>query len=369
MFRSSLLCAVLLAASPLWLAGQNTVPGAAERGEERAQTGGDVTFAPIIPLLEAVTSGHLTWRPDWPVSLPPDVFSPLRGPWLSLVFSNGLGEEYRLARNQEGLLTDFPFFREGVFFQVRARFDTEGRIGGFTLESGGKSEAPSPAGEQSQLLVEFLEEKDSEPYMARVTGKGGVYFVVFRFGDQDAAETWYDADGVVRRIVSFHYITLNGERRLTDIREKGDTGETVETFDYDSWGNVSGVRSAEGAFSVHYGREARPRYWEGPLRFPQLKDPAAAPKAGSGSASPVQAAVNLSLQWDEKGFLVALSRIELDGEGEGIRYEYALDEWGNWRERREVFMFLRFGYLVPAAGETLWRRIEYRQGDEGERIG
>jgi hypothetical protein len=95
---------------------------------------------------------------------------------------------------------------------------------------------------------------------------------------------------------------------------------------------------------VHFYREDLPRYWE---RRP---------------VSEADEAGNFSLQWDEANFLVRI-RGEPENSGSFVdyRYEYELDEKGNWIERRETRMIRAFDLLVPSPGITIKRVLEYRK--------
>jgi hypothetical protein len=42
------------------------------------------------------------------------------------------------------------------------------------------------------------------------------------------------------------------------------------------------------------------------------------------------------------------------------RYEYDVDDSGEWTERREFRMTTELGALIPVAGDFFQRRIEYR---------
>ncbi|MDR2482665.1 MAG: hypothetical protein LBD08_03435, partial [Treponema sp.] len=159
-------------------------------------------------------------------------------------------------------------------------------------------------------------------------------------------------------------------RRIRSVQEDGEAGWD---YDYDSFGNVSGARIADADYSARSIREARPRYWEGPLALPAFPRPqTAADAAGAEPSAPEEAAlaggddtppppVLLSLQWDERGLLTGVQKDGGGREGEfaGIRYEYLLDRQGNWTERREFFMIRRNDFLIALPGETLRRRIEY----------
>ncbi|MDR2785149.1 MAG: hypothetical protein LBB83_04455, partial [Treponema sp.] len=113
---------------------------------------------PLIPILETILAGEISWRPDWPVETPPDLFAvsgEARSVTVTLEFpaadqlnpagaaradsanppdlsepadSSGPANrfEYTLAHDEDGRLTDFPFFMNGGFFQTRVSYDERG---------------------------------------------------------------------------------------------------------------------------------------------------------------------------------------------------------------------------------------------------
>lgn len=349
MIRSLLFCAVLTAfAAPL-------LPAQAAAGEEPSVA--EPVLPAVIPLLETAWSGQLPWRPDWPFSIPPDAFSLIRGSCSALTLT-GPGGELKFARSGERI-TAFPVFFAGVWRQAQVQTGPAGRIRGFTITGGETADSPPQR-------IEILEERDALPYQARYTGAEAVYFVVFDFSGQSAVETWYSGEGEALKVRSFRYEDLG--QRIRSVQEDGEAGWD---YDYDSFGNVSGVRFAGDAasipiagadFSARYIREAHPRYWEGPLALPPLPHPQTAEEAAlTGEAGTPPPLVRLSLQWDERGLLTGVQKDSGGEEGEfaGIRYEYRLDRQGNWTERQEFFMIRRNDFLIPLLGETLRRRIEY----------
>jgi hypothetical protein len=89
------------------------------------------------------------------------------------------------------------------------------------------------------------------------------------------------------------------------------------------------------------------------------------PPAADPEAAGLEQARAYVFQWDEKGFLVRLLG-RAGGEAQDSidsRYEYTLDEKGNWIERREINMIRRLGLLVPVQGAALKRNLEYREAE------
>ncbi|MDR1588537.1 MAG: hypothetical protein LBS57_13870, partial [Treponema sp.] len=104
----------------------------------------------LIPILETVSAGEISWRPDWPVEMPPDLFAvsgEARSVTVTLEFPAADPPdpayspepadrfEYVLARDGAGRLTDFPFFMDGGFFQTGVSYDRWGRIAGLTISA------------------------------------------------------------------------------------------------------------------------------------------------------------------------------------------------------------------------------------------
>jgi hypothetical protein len=314
---------------------------------------------PISPLVEAYRSGGISWRPDWPPEVPADAFL-VSGDW-SVITLSSASRTYTLSRNGGGRLSSFPFFADGKFVQVHTRFDPQGGLSGFTVEehaegefsgdaedaarnesSGDNRDAPAGTGtspEPSSWEIDFLAFDGPLPLSARIN-MGGVYaFAVFRHTDALVIETWYDGNGAALAVFSFTFQQEEGKRRLVRAEQRSDAGEFFTEYHYDSLGNISGIYSPLGTWSAQYVRRFFPRYVE------------IAPGAESGG--------RLTLQWDERGLLVRLT----GGEELDMRYEYSLDERGNWKERRELSMVRRFGYILPASETVLSREIEYGAGE------
>jgi hypothetical protein len=136
-------------------------------------------------------------------------------------------------------------------------------------------------------------------------------------------------------------------------------------------GNISGIISAGGEYSALYNGKGRPRYWE---RFaPPEPPPAETEPALEDAEAPTEAPApdwgHFSFQWDEEGRITRFTGIysepsppdtpEDSGVETDIRYEYILDEQGNWIERRATPMVYRAGFLVPGTVEQIFRRVEY----------
>jgi hypothetical protein len=352
------LAAIILSTllSPLW--GQTgNAASAADTGETMGtpvfdtQAGEDYPF-PISPLLETAASGRIPWRPDWPAAIPPDAFAVFAeeapgGPVSALTLTLDAGE-YRLRRGTAGGWAEFPVFLRGGFYQGQTLFDSPPSVSGITILTGEPWEA------------EILARADGRPSLVRIVHGEEVYFAVLRYRDGGASETWYDRDGNAAAVFLLEYPvsgTSEGLRRLRILRE---AGEETEAYDYDNRGNISALSSSRGQFSALYTEEHRPRYWErrtclSPEGVPP--SPEGVPSSAEGEAS-AEIRETYTLQWDTRGFLVRITGA-VDAEPVDLRYEYTLDERGNWTTRREIRMLHRFGFLIPAPGTELKRTIEY----------
>jgi YD repeat-containing protein len=338
-------------AALLAFAAVSTLPGQ----EDAAPDSG---LFPLSLLLDAAVFGEPPWSPDWPLAMPPDGFALASGRAAALTLvlpaayldaapggsgdaaagtaeDDGGGEapvEYRLVRDEAGRFVEFPFFAGGALYQAAAEYEGAGAaaIRKITLDT---PAAPDP------WEFEFLEYRQGAPALARINRGGAWYFAAPEYLETRTNETWYDAEGLAQGFFALEYRLQDGARRLLSTDRRSDQEELILTYDYNSAGRVSGISAPEGEYAALYNAAARPRYWERP-----------------GAA--------YTLQWDEQGFLVRItgtSQDETAGEPQkiDIRYEYTLDERGNWIERRETSLALRFGRLVPDSEGTIYRIIEY----------
>ena len=205
---------------------------------------------------------------------------------------------------------------------------------------------------------------------------GTVYFAALDFTGDLITETWYDADGNAIALFSSRLAALRAESKVLIALESSviDTllsgtpaadsayNTTYERYDYDSFGNITAIESPHGSFTAIYVQPRRPRYWETVVNGTRWR---------------------YALQWDDAGLLTRLTGDSLDvsdtNAAEGLnssgvnvsdtnaaddafvdlRYDYTFDAHGNWVARRETRMIRRLGALVPSAGATVKRRIEY----------
>jgi hypothetical protein len=334
-------------------------------------TPGASDFFPVLSLYETALAGEISWRPDWPLSIPPDAFSfsPQGGSALTLIMENG-GQtaELTVRRNGGGLLAEFPLFRDGGFFQVQTRFGGTGLIRGFAIAQG----TPEPQAVWDILIAEY---EDAFPSLIRITQGETVFFSVIEYKAAETLEIWYDQGGNALAVFSYRHEEPGGRLRRFTRTDLSSGEEFAEICHYDSMGNISGITAGDGEYAALYAGKGRPRYWERfiPLSpeapqsafFPDAAQPAVQPGVlpdppGSPAAMSFE---HFSFQWDEEGLLVRFtggSRTEPGGgDAADIRYEYIRDERGAWTERRGVSMIRRSGFLVSGPVERLLRRIEY----------
>jgi hypothetical protein len=345
--------------------------------EEETLVPGAADFFPILSLYEAALSGEVSWRPDWPLTIPPDAFSLpphlQAGSALTLIKdSEDPAEELTLRWNGDGLLSEFPLFRSGVFFQVQTRFVRNGLIRGFTI-------APEPSAPQTSwdiLVIGYkIEDSGSFPSLIRVAQGETLYFTMIEYETAGATEIWYDRDGNALAVFLYQRVAPGGriKRFIQTVLSSGE--EFTEAYHYDSMGNISGIVTSTGEYSALYVGRGKPRYWERlqtalPLEAPL---PAVLPEAPEPSAA--EDFGRFSFQWDEEGVLVRFSGAyqaeDMAGQIPGgeagnrdmtetdVRYEYIRDRRGVWTERRDTPLIRGSGFLIPGPMKRILRRIEY----------
>ncbi|MDR2741331.1 MAG: hypothetical protein LBB98_04165 [Treponema sp.] len=357
-------------------ASQNGLEQSSGAEGEEAEEPGAADFFPVLSLYRTALSGEVSWRPDWPLSIPPDAFSfpPQGGSTLTLIVSDSdLAAEMTVRRNDDGLLAEFPLFRDGGFFQVQTRFGGAGFIRGFAI-------APQTPGQETSWDILIVEYEDALPSLARITRGETLYFAVIEYKAAEALEIWYDQDGNALAVFSYRHEAPGGRIRRFTGTDLLSGEEFAETYHYDSMGNISGIVASSGEYAALYAGKGRPRYWERIVSSgsetpqagipPDVGQPAAVDTLpGAPEQAPAPGFDHFSFQWDEEGFLVrftggsrreAVAAQDTGDETEmDIRYEYVRDEQGVWIERRDTPMIRRAGFLVPGPVGRLSRRIEY----------
>jgi YD repeat-containing protein len=329
----------------------------AETADDSAEDTSSGLFS-LSALIDTAISGSLLWRPDWPLAIPPDSFTPASQEAerdVSITLTLGIADTpeatdqgaedtvpvefwYTLeptgsreptgSQDNGGKLSNFPYFINGVLCQVQAFFYGQNRaLTGLRV-----------IGEGDPWEIEFTRLNDEGlPLMGRVSRSGAYSFVVFQYLGRETTETWYDEAGTALGFFSLKYQELNGRflgtgRFLVSVENRGGETSLVTTYDYDSAGKISAVSAPEGNYAALYTAEGRLRYWEKP-------------------------GASYTLQWDEEGFLTRLTGTVLEEEVNMV-YEYTSTQ-GNWTERRELPLLRRFGILAPGPGLLARRSIEY----------
>jgi len=301
---------------------------------------------PLALVLEWVEYAAEGWMPDWPLEIPPDAFRVQSGGISSCEI---LWDDFSLASefDQEGRALTFPFMMNGKIAQAALTYTESLELSEIAVTF--------PSGDDPWNL-EFLEYRNTFPYLVRAccgdgTSDSGLwYFIYFTWGVSEILETWYDENGKTVGIYGFTLAEVGRKPRIRAVKDYSNPESGTEFF-FDSRGLVTGVSEPAGIFNVLYFRENSPRYWE--------RHPANA-AGGNVAGDNLVTAGNFTFQWDEAGFLRRLSgEDENNGQLLDCRYEYTLDEMGNWIERRETRRIRDLGFLVPAPGTTIRRVLEY----------
>ena len=328
------------------IAGLTYLPVVSET--EETVTGRIFPISLVLEGMDYAGEGTGAWRPDWPPELPPDSFKVLSGEISQAVIEvEGVPLAFRY--DPEGRLEEFPLMLNGRIVRVSIGYTEASEIReielGFPVWVAEQGEAGHwvLSGCESWKL-EFLNYLDSFPSIVRGSLGDAWYFILISRTRNEIRETWYDEEGSFLGAYSLSRIRIGENRRIRLLRDfsNPDNGSDTEYY-YDSRGFLTEISESGGFYKVLYYLEDLPRYWE--------RNPG---RIAGGERG------NYSLQWDENGFLVRIT-----GEtGDGLvdyRYEYVLDERGNWIERREIRMLRRMGLLVPSPGITIKRVLEYRE--------
>ena len=328
----------------------STIPAlhAQTQADRRASSSPSGIF-PLTLLLEAAEfadSPTEIWRPNWPAELPPDAFRLLSGE-SSRITLEGEGFFLHFSHDPEGRVEDFPFVLNGRMAQVSV-VRQDGKIRTLLVSF--------PPNEDTWEL-EFLEYQDfsppgntplglSFPALVRASIGGVWYFITLSGWAREITETWFDAEGNVLGVYAFSLTEFGGNQRIRAVNNffGGDNNFDLVYY-YDSWGLLQKISGPGGVYTVLYYRDALPRYWE------------RRPAGGDAGA--------FYFQWDANGFLVRMmpeSAAEPESSAQPVeyRFEYTLDERGNWIERREIQMFRRADLLFPSPGATFRRTVAYR---------
>ena len=316
---------------------------------QAAGTGNNAAAFPVTMVLEGADyasfkegAARIVWRPDWPPRLPPDAFKVLSGE-VSRVVVEGDGFSLNLSFGPTGLVEEFPFVLNGRLMEVSVVYGEFSQIKEMFLTFPSWDETDNS--DEDPWRLEFLEYRDSLPYLVRGSRLDAWYFIYFFRTVNEIVESWYDVAGNLIGAFAFSVVEIGDERRIGAIRDYLDPDGGSEYY-YDSRGFLTESSGPAGLYKVLYYREDFPRYWE------------RRPSGGSGGLYGSEG--KFSFQWNEAGFLLRLT-----GESENApldhRYDYTVDERGNWIERKETQIVSQTGLLFPSPGDTYNRVLEYRK--------
>jgi hypothetical protein len=307
----------------------------------------------LIPILETVFKGDVEWRPDWPSDVPCDGFLISHGNTFARVIELSNGKEnFILSRNNEGRITEFPFFQTDRYIIVKIDYNTDGMLKRMNLEYKNYASAEDNDGntadksEEKPMIIDFKPEffpySEFSPGGAfpviTVTSDDSQNFVYLFESPLFMTETWYDGDGNLLVYSKADTYVINGAWRVNSLQiHSADDIQFVDYF-YDTYGNITEIRLEDSVFSALYA-DKRPIYWH-------LSD------------------FYNELHWDTQGLLTFI-RVYEPEENELInefRYKYQNDAIGNWVKRFEIAYIFQYGLLAanPPSGRGTWnRRIVY----------
>jgi hypothetical protein len=306
----------------------------------------------LVPILETVFKGDVEWRPDWPVDIPCDIFLISHGDTFAQVIEiSNEKENFILRRNNEGRLTEFPFFQTDKYIIVKIDYNADGMLKRMNLEyknyaSTEDDNKTADKSEEKPMIIDF--QPEFFPYsefspggafpVITVTSDDGQYFVYLFESPLFLTETWYDDKGNMLVYSMADTYVINGAWRINSLQiHNADDIQFVDYF-YDTSGNITEIRLEDSVFSALYADKS-PVYWH-------LSD------------------LYNELHWDTQGLLTYIMVYEPE-ENKLIteyRYEYENDNFGNWVKRSETAFIFQYGLLAanPPSGRGTWnRRIVY----------
>jgi hypothetical protein len=291
------------------------------------------TFPLALVLQAAESAAHATgiWQPDWPFQLPPDAFRVNSGDIARITLA-GDGIYLVLSHDEKGRPVDFPFMLNGNLAQVGITFHN-GEIYRMTV-----SFPPS----KDAWELEFLDHDGSYYALVRVFAGNTWYFIRLSRWVAGITELWFDVEGTLLGGYSYALATVGTTQKIRSIRDFLNPDAPGMDSYFDSWGLPTRISGPGGLHTVLRYRDALPRFWE-------RQTP-----SGTG---------HFYLQWDANDLLFRMapqSAGATAGQPAEYRFEYTLDERGNWIQRRELRMFPHSGYLFPAPGAVFQRTLEYR---------
>ena len=287
------------------------------------------TFAFPVSLLLEEYAGAGCWQPDWPPDFPPDAFRNVTGALVPAAVQYR-GREYCLLYEDQ-LLVEFPWCYNGELIQTRLVYPPMESPAEEPLSENGKARFPVKLFPGGLADIEILRFEYGYPSLLRIYREGSYFFVTIVRSETWMAESWFDPQGVF--LEQYGYV-LMPENNIPRIRSYLSVEGRGERRSFDSRALITGINGDHGEFSVHYFMDYYPRYWKRNAVYAYEQ--------------------NLIFQWDEAGFLVRLYGGD-DDEPVDCRYEYTLDDNGDWIERREIRMIRHRDLLAASEGFTVTR--------------
>ncbi len=356
------------------------LPAAAQTQEELFQSEENETIInpcfPVLPLIQTTLEGTLKWHPDFLPEIPPDSFFLHAGKAESIQLEIG-SEHFICEWNDAGQLVQFPLLNGTLIDgqgSASVHFNQAGEIEHITLKGSVQTDTESGLENETFIEIEIMEREDGEVSLARIYRDAEYYFVVFQYRSNYVTETWYNADGSPEGLLVLRYTRIRHTESHTYtlfLMHESIRGneESRVNYDYDSLGNISNVHSETVNISVLYNDHSMPKYLE--KTFLENSSP------GSEGIPPAEKNEHVTFQWDERDLLVSLKgnfedmiRETQDENASDTsenavfqiaekRFEYTLDDQGNWTERNEILMIRQGSYLFPYEGLTIRRTIQY----------
>jgi hypothetical protein len=321
----------------------------------------------LIPLLEAAFSGNACWRPDWPQDIPPDGFSLQREneiPEEIELFNND--RKFNIRRDSEGRLVEFPFFMADGYVKVQTVYSNTGAMQTMSASFFPNDALVAVQADQTEGKIWNIEfPAGFTPYgdfspggtfpPAKISCGVDVFYVFFFESSAFFTETWYDGEG---NFLSFRKALVDRKNdvgdfnpssactwRIRSLQIHGSASPGFEDYFFDSNGNITEVRISEKSFQAVY-RNGRPRYWR------------------------YQDGLQYDLHWDAQGFLTSIKTVEKTWEShKEYRYEYRIDESGNWINRMETAFGTQSDLLIPTPSYSrgTWnRRMRFFEAKNGK---
>ncbi|MDR0444461.1 MAG: hypothetical protein LBH44_13765 [Treponema sp.] len=301
----------------------------------------------ILPIIETAFSGELSWRPDWPLDIPPDAFFPIgknKEPGTLELYN--VSVNYKVKRDDNNRLVEYPFFLPDECVKIEMAYASNGALLNMiisfdekeTTETDDESQNENKKTFNVKFPENFMPYTDLSPGGSfppvEISSGDDIFYVFFFESPAFLTETWYDSEGV---FLSFNKALVNRDNSAWRIwsLQMHNAGDTlIDDYYFDSSGNVTEIRRQDRRFSAVYGN-GLPRFWQ----CPDFRS---------------------ELQWDTQGFLTAVKTTgETTDANIDYTYEYKRDEAGGWSERQETAFVSRFDLSIPEP--TYSRGIWYRK--------